>query len=97
MTKWAIKTNKGYICESKAVGYYEKSSNEFYNNSSGKFFNTVTSYCNEVDKLGFTQSIEEATKYSSFVGNRIQEIIDRINAGYENINKITIISTKSFL
>ena len=34
---------------------------------------------------------EEATKYSSCVGNRIQEIIDVVSFGYENINEIKII------
>ena len=74
--KFIIKTDKGFICEAKACGYYEKSNNEFYRVETGKWFNT--------------QDEIEATKYSSFVGNRINEIIERIKFGYEDIREILI-------
>lgn len=88
--KFIIKTDKGFICEAKACGYYEKSNNEFYRVETGKWFNTINSGCEKVDKLGFTQDENEATKYSSFVGNRINEIIERIRFGYEDIREIQI-------
>lgn len=88
--KFIIETDKGYICEKNAHGHYEKSSNEFYRVETGKWFTSVCSMCDIVDKLGFTQKESEATRYSSSIGNRINEIIDRIKFGYENITKITI-------
>lgn len=88
--KFIIKTDKGYICEEKAHGYYEKSSNEFYRVETGKWFTSVNSVCNKVDKLGFSENKENATTYSACLGNRINEIIDRIKFGYENISRITI-------
>lgn len=88
--KFIIKTDKGYICEKNAHGYYEKSSNEFYRIETGKWFTSVNSGCDKVDKLGFTENKEEATAYSSCIGNRVNEIIDRIKFGYENIKTITI-------
>lgn len=90
MIKFIIKTNKGYICEEKAKGYYEKSSNEFYRRETGKWFTSVNSGCDKVDKLGFTDNIKEATKYCSCIGNRVQEIIDRIQQGYENMPQIIV-------
>ncbi len=88
--KFTIKTDKGYICEKNAQGYYEKSSNEFYRVETGKWFTSVNSICNKVDKLGFSENKENATTYSSCLGNRINEIIDRIKFGYEDISKIVI-------
>lgn len=88
--KFIIKTDKGYMCEENAHGYYEKSSNEFYRVETGKWFTSVNSVCDKVDKLGFTEKKEEATIYSACVGNRINEIIDRIKFGYEKITKIII-------
>jgi phage FluMu protein Com len=87
--KFIIKTDKGYICEKNAHGYYDKSSNEFYRVETGKWFTSINSACDKVDKLGFTNKKEEATTYTH-VGNRITEIIDRIKFGYENITKIII-------
>lgn len=88
--KFIIQTDKGFICEEKGCGYYEKSNNEFYRVETGKWFNSINSGCDKVDKLGFTQDESEATQYSAYVGNRINEIVDRIRFGYENINIITI-------
>lgn len=86
-----IKTNKGYLCEKNANGYYSKSSNSFYQTANGAFFGDMLCNCNKVDKLGFTNKKEEATVYSyAYIGNRIQEIVDRIKFGFENINKIEI-------
>lgn len=88
--KFIIKTDKGFICEANARGYYEKSNNEFYRVETGKWFSSINSVCDKVDKLGFTQDESEATKYSSYVGNRINEIIERIKFGYEDISEIVI-------
>ena len=88
--KFIIETDKGYICEENAHGHYEKSSNEFYRVETGKWFTSVCSVNNEVDKLGFTREESKATKYSSNIGNRINEIIDRIKFGFENIAEITV-------
>lgn len=88
--KFIIQTDKGYICAKNAHGTYEKSSNLFYAVETGKFFTTVNSGCNEVDKLGFTDCEKEATTYGSCIGNRVQEIVDRIKFGYENIKTITV-------
>lgn len=88
--KFIIKTDKGFICETKAKGYYEKSNNEFYRVETGKWITSVNSICDNVDKLGFTQDESEATIYSSLIGNRINEIADRIRFGYEDINEIII-------
>lgn len=88
---YIIHTNKGYICEKNAKGVYTKSSNEFYRTANNSWFGNMLCNCNKVDKLGFTDNKEEATKYSSCVGNRIQEIIDVVSFGYENINEIKII------
>lgn len=88
--KFVIKTDKGFICEAKAFGYYEKSNNEFYRIETGKWFSSINSVCERVDKLGFTQEESEATQYSSCVGNRVNEIIERIRYGYEDISEILI-------
>lgn len=88
--KFIIKTDKGFICEANARGYYEKSNNEFYRAETGKWFSSINSVCDKVDRLGFTQDESEATKYSSCVGNRINEIIERIKFGYEDISEIVI-------
>ncbi|MCH5315452.1 MAG: hypothetical protein J1E81_06030 [Eubacterium sp.] len=92
MIKFIINTDKGYICEANAIGEYIASSkdNEFYRGERGKFFATVLANCSGVDKLGFTDNRENATKYSACIGNRVQEIVDRITAGYENIKTITV-------
>lgn len=88
--KFIIQTDKGYICEKNAHGYYGNSSNEYYRVETGKWFTSICSACDKVDKLGFSESEEEATIYSSSIGNRINEIVDRIKFGYENIQTITI-------
>lgn len=81
MLKYIIKTNKGYIAE--------RYDNKTYpplkiNNGVGftkNFFNTL---CNDTpDMLGFTDSKEKAIKYSACIGNRVQEIVDRVIDGYE--------------
>jgi hypothetical protein len=88
--KFIIHTNKGYICEKNASGYYENSSNEFYRVETGKWFTSVCSGCDTVDKLGFSKIEEEATIYCSSIGNRVNEIVNRIKLGYEDITTITI-------
>lgn len=88
--RFIIQTDKGFICEANARGYYEKSSNEFYRTETGKWFNTINSFCDKVDKLGFTQNENEATHYSANIGNRLDEIVERIKYGYEDIRKIVI-------
>ena len=88
--KFIIQTDKGYICEKNAHGYYENSTNEFYRVETGKWFTSVNSACDKVDKLGFTEKEEKATAYRSCLGNRINEIIDRIKFGYEDITEIII-------
>ena len=88
--KFIIKTDKGYISEKNAHDYYEKSSNEFYRVETGKWFTSVNSGCEKVDKLGFAPNKEEATLFGSRVANRVDEIINRIIQGYENIKTITI-------
>lgn len=94
MNKYIIATEKGYICEKNAKGYYENSNNNFYRKETGKFFTSINSNCDKVDKLGFTNNIEDATKYGSLIGNRVQEVIDRINYGYENFSKVEILLIK---
>lgn len=88
--KFIIETDKGYICEKNAHGYYENSSNEFYRVETGKWFTSVCSSCDTVDKLGFTDIEEDATIYRSSIGNRVNEIVNRIKMGYENITTIII-------
>ena len=90
--KFVIQTNKGYICEQKANGIYTKRVTDFYNHfmAGGGFFGMNGCSNDAVDKLGFTDNLKEATTYSSCIGNRVQEIIDRINAGFEDIKEITI-------
>ena len=88
--KFIIETDKGYICEKNAHGYYENSNNEFYRVETGKWFTSVCSGCDKVDKLGFTSNESEATKYGGHLGNRVNEIIDRIKFGYEDIEYLTI-------
>ena len=88
--KFIIETDKGYICEANARGHYEKSSNEFYRVETGKWFTSVCSASDNVDKLGFTREESKATRYGSSIGSRVNEIIDRIKFGYENITEITI-------
>lgn len=91
-----IKTNKGYICERNDYKTYpikskKENINDFYGKGySGAWFNTANSSNDGVDMLGFTDDAEKATKYSSNIGNRIQEIIDRINWGFEDIYFIKI-------
>ena len=89
--EFIIKTNKGYICEKNAKGHYENSTNEYYQIANAAFFGDMLCNCNKVDKLGFTDDKEQATRYSyAYVGNRIQEIADTIKFGYEDINKIEL-------
>ena len=90
MIKFRILTNKGYICEENAKGYYENSSNEFYRKETGKWFSSICANSDKVDKLGFTDIKHKATKYCSCIGNRVQEISDRITQGYEDITFINI-------
>ena len=86
-----IRTEKGYICDKNAKGYYEKSSNSFYQTANGAFFGDMLCNCNKVDKLGFTDNKKEATQFSyAYIGNRIQEIVDVIKFGYEKIKEIQL-------
>lgn len=86
-----VKTNKGYICDKNASGFYENSTNEFYRVANDAWFGNMLCNCNKVDKLGFTNNKEEATKFSyAYIGNRVQEIVDKIKFGYENMNKIEL-------
>lgn len=88
--KFIIQTDKGYICEANAHGHYENSNNEFYRVETGKWFTSVCSACDTVDKLGFTDIEGNATIYRSSIGNRVNEIVQRIKMGYENISTIVI-------
>lgn len=90
--KFIIKTSKGYICEKNANGVYTKRVADYYNHymSGGGFFGMNGCSNDTVDKLGFTDNIKEATNFCGCIGNRVQEIIDRINYGFEDINEITI-------
>ena len=86
-----IKTEKGYICEANASGTYGRG-NEFYREETGKWFSTINASCDGVDKLGFTNNEKEATRYASpYVGERIKEIINRIDFGFEPIKHIEIV------
>ena len=98
LNKFVIKTNKGYICERNDYATYPKRQcqNEFYSKGfSEHFFNTVQSNNDSVDMLGFTNDINKAQKYMSCIGNRVQEIIDRINWGFEDITSIELILLKN--
>lgn len=90
--KFIIKTNKGYICNQKANGVYTQRVPDFYNHymSGGGFFGMNGCSNDTVDKLGFTDDVNEATTFFACIGNRVQEIIDRINYGFEDIKEITL-------
>ena len=87
MRKYVIKTNKGYICERNDNKEYPLSRS--FVGLCGNFFNMRGS--SGVDMLGFTDDREKAQRCCGCVGNRIQEIINRIEDGYEaDIEKISI-------
>lgn len=89
MRKYIIKTNKGYICERNDYKTYPKKRDKSYSIFSGPFVNFMD--YSEVDMLGFTDDREKAQRFCGCVGNRIQEIINRIEDGYEaDIEKISI-------
>ena len=90
MKKYVIQTNKGYICEKNAKGTYKNKNNDFYRVETGKWFTTLNAGCNDIDCLGFCKGKEEATRYSACIGNRVQEIADRIRYGLEDITWIRI-------
>ena len=94
--KFIIKTNKGYICNQKANGVYTQRVPDYYNHfmHGGGFFGMNGCSNDTVDKLGFTDNAEEATIFSSCIGNRVQEIVDRINYGFEEICEINLILKK---
>ena len=97
VNKFIIKTNKGFLCERNDYAVYNKKNtvNEFYSKGfSGAFFNMANSNNDAVDMLGFTDDIYKAQVFLSCIGNRVQEIIDRINWGYEDITEIKIILKK---
>lgn len=89
MRKYVIKTNKGYICERNDYKTYPRKSVAYQGGFAGNFFNCIGN--NKVDMLGFTDDREKAQRFCGCVGNRIQEIINRIEDGYEaDIEKISI-------
>lgn len=88
--KYIIKTDKGYICVENAKGVYELKNSSFYAIETGKWFTSRLAGTSEVDKLGFTNNKKEATRYFGCVGNRVQEILDRVKFGFEKFRKIEI-------